>query len=193
MKILNKLVAVIALITVTTACEKNLSSSTYTDSATAGIVLQGKVISARPVTVKSSDQLGKGNEVGMLGGGLAGGIGGSMIGKGKGSALSAVGGALAGGALGALAEDKLNTQQGMEYIVKLDPDSAAQYQSQKSVNVNHTSAGKADVQGKIVGSTQTNFKTDVISVVQGMDNPVQTGQKCYVIYNNDRPRVVAAF
>jgi outer membrane lipoprotein SlyB len=172
------------------SCAKNLESTNYVDSSTVGIVYEGTVVSARVVTIKSSDKLGEKPGIGTLGGGLAGGIGGSQIGKGKGSAAGAVGGALAGAVLGAIIEDQLGKQQGMEYLVKLSDDSLADVEADQNKNYRINSSS---VEDKLRGSTKMGLKSKVISVVQGLENPVQVGQKVYVVYNDDRPRVVPAF
>lgn len=172
------------------SCAKNLQSNNYVDSSTVGIVYEGTVVSARQVTIKSSDKLGEKPGLGTLGGAVAGGIGGSEIGKGKGSAAGAVGGALAGAMLGALLEDQLGQQQGMEYLVRLSDDSLADIDADQNKNYRINSS---DVSSKLRGSTKMGLKSKVISVIQGMENPVQVGQKVFVVYNDDRPRVVQAF
>ena len=172
------------------SCGRNLQSNNYVDSSTVGIAYEGTVVSARPVTIKSNDKLGEKPGLGTLGGGVAGGIAGSEIGKGKGSAAGTVGGALAGAVLGALIEDQLGKQQGMEYLVKLSDDSLAEMEADQNKNYRINSSSVSD---KIRGSTKMGLKSKIISVVQGMENPVQVGQKVFVVYNDDRPRVVPAF
>jgi outer membrane lipoprotein SlyB len=172
------------------SCGRNLQSNNYVDSSTVGIVYEGTVVSARQVTIKSSDKLGEKPGIGTLGGAVAGGLAGSEVGKGKGSSAGAVGGALAGAVLGALIEDQLGQQQGMEYLVRLSDDSLAEIDSDQNKNYRINSS---DVESKLRGSTKMGLKSKVISVVQGMENPVQVGQRVFVVYNDDRPRVVPAF
>lgn len=172
-----------------TSCARQMGNSTYVDSASTGIVYEGVIISARPVTIKSSDKLGEKPGVGMLGGGVLGGIGGSNIGKGKGSSAAAVGGALAGAVVGAMVEDALNTQQGMEYIVKLDDSSL----DDGGDEFTDKSLRNPTVSQQIRGSTKLGMKSRAISVIQGVqDGTFSAGTRVFVIYNDDRPRVVPA-
>jgi outer membrane lipoprotein SlyB len=168
-------------------CARDLDSSTYVDSSTVGLVLEGVVISARPVKVKGADKLGN-NKTGMLAGGAAGAVGGSMVGQGGGQVAAAVGAGLVGAALGALAESELSTSDGIEYIVKVSKENlGANDRSNSSVNF-----GNNSVDNKLKNSVQTSMKTEMISVVQGKDVILPVGQKVYVIYSDDRPRLVAA-
>jgi outer membrane lipoprotein SlyB len=113
----NKILFALVSVSVMAGCTPNISP----DVVQAGnanevtTTVQGKVISMRTVTVKGND-----NTVGMLAGGAAGAVAGSAIGQGRGSLLGAIGGAVLGGTAGSFAQDKLSTQQGIEYIVKLD-------------------------------------------------------------------------
>ncbi len=188
MKTLQKLpILAFTLALVLTSCAKRMGNEVYTDSSTAGIVYEGTIISARPVTIKDTDELGEKPGLGALGGGIAGGIGGSNIGKGKGSAAAAVGGAIAGAVVGAIIEDQLKTQQGMEYIVRLSEDSIGA----DSIESTHTNA--RSVSQQIRGSTKLGLKSRTISVIQGIDGGTfSTGTRVFVIYNDDRPRVVPA-
>ena len=73
------------------------------------------MVSARPIKV--STQNGAGTAIG----GIAGGIAGSQIGGGHTAhQLGAVGGAILGGFAGNAAQEGLTSQQGYEYIVRLD-------------------------------------------------------------------------
>ena len=103
------------------ACSRDMSSSTYVDSAASGVVLEGTVVSARPVKVKSADKL-QNNGLGLLGGGVAGGVAGAQFGQGRGNAAATVGGVLAGAVLGSMLESELGQSDGMEYIVKINND-----------------------------------------------------------------------
>ena len=100
------------------ACAADIGANQY-DSAAVGSVtqaLKGTVISVRTVTVRDSDKA-----TGTAVGALAGGLGGSQIGKGTtATILGATGGALLGGAAGNLAQRGLSSQQGYEYVVQLD-------------------------------------------------------------------------
>lgn len=179
-----------ASMVVVTGCARDMNSNVYSSSAPVGKVLEGTVLSARGVTIKNTDKL-EDNTLGMLGGGLLGGIAGSTIGKGSGQALAVAGVAIAGAAAGALAQDKLGGSNGMEYVVRLDPKyvtQAPQNVSKKNITIGNNSIDD-DVKGSIgVANTQT----DLLSVVQGTDVILQPGQRVLIIYNNDRPRLVAS-
>ncbi len=172
---------------VLSSCARRMDSSSYVSSASTGLVYEGVILSARPVTINDSDTAGGQPGLGTLGGGLAGGIGGSQIGKGKGSAVGAVGGAVAGAVIGSLLEDRLKTQNGFEYIVKLSDGNmgAAPSESSRSYNV-----GGQKVSQKIQNSTSVGLTSRTISVVQGADVQYAVGSPVYVIYNDDRPRIV---
>jgi len=184
-----KILMVIALVPLLASCAKNMGSSTYVSSASDGIVYEGVVLSARVVTIKDNDQAGAQPGLGVLGGGIAGGIGGSNVGKGKGSAAAAVGGAVAGAVIGAMLEDHLKTQQGMEYIVRFDDDSMDTANISQNRNYN---AGTQKVADKIKSSTAMGMKSRTIAVVQGMENQLSVGSRVFIIYNDDRPRVIPA-
>lgn len=100
------------------ACAADIGANQY-DSAAVGSVtqaLKGTIISVRAVTVRDNDR-----STGTAIGALAGGLGGSQIGKGStATILGATGGALLGGAAGNMAQKGLSSQQGYEYVVQLD-------------------------------------------------------------------------
>lgn len=100
-----------------TACTPDISAGSYTYNqiGQAAQTMSGRIISARPIKVSKG-----GPGVGAVAGALAGGIAGSSIGGGgTANALGAVGGAVLGGVVGNYAEDKLTSQTGMQYSVKL--------------------------------------------------------------------------
>ena len=177
----------IAATMILTGCAREMSSNVYSSSATSGKVLEGVVLSVRPVTIKDSDKL-QDNTMGMLGGGLLGGVAGSAAGKGTGKGLAVVGGALLGAAAGALTQDKLGTSQGMEYVVRIDKkyvNSVPVQSTKKNLTFGVNSASQDVNQSIAVEDT----KTDLISVLQSADVPFSVGQHVLIIYNNDRPRL----
>lgn len=190
MKLLCKITAPIILsCLVLTGCARNMESDVYTSNATVGKVLEGKVISARTVTIKESDKLAQ-NQAGALGGGLAGGVAGSAIGAGSGNTAATIGGAIIGAIAGAFIEDTLSTSEGMQYIVRIDPKHVSQVPSKtkhSKVTVNHASVDD-DIKQSI---SVENTRSDLISVVQGKDVIFQAGQRVLIIYNNDRPRITS--
>ena len=98
-------------------CASDLDSNYYS-TGSVGQVSQAQgctVVSVRPIKV--STQNGAGTAIG----GIAGGIAGSQIGGGNTAhLLGAVGGAILGGFAGNAAQEGLTSQQGYEYIVRLD-------------------------------------------------------------------------
>lgn len=98
-------------------CASDIDSNYYS-TGSVGQVSQAQgctVVSVRPIKV--STQNGAGTAIG----GIAGGIAGSQIGGGNTAhLLGAVGGAILGGFAGNAAQKGLTSQQGYEYIVRLD-------------------------------------------------------------------------
>lgn len=173
-----------------TGCNRQMDSSTYTSNSAAGVVLEGTVVSARAITIKDTDKL-QDNALGGLAGGAVGGIAGNNAGKGKGNTAATAGGAIVGAVLGAMIQDQLSTGQGMEYIVKLDKtdesDETPDFSSDISVSRSSSVQNKLKNQIKTKGTASR-----MISVVQGMDTVYTPGQRVYVIYSDDRPRITAA-
>ena len=98
-------------------CASDIDSNYYS-TGSVGQVSQAQgctVVSVRPIKV--STQNGAGTAIG----GIAGGIAGSQIGGGNTAhLLGAGGGAILGGFAGNAAQEGLTSQQGYEYIVRLD-------------------------------------------------------------------------
>lgn len=169
------------------SCAKNMNSDVYTEGSTPGKVLEGTVINARTVTIKAHDKL-QDNTAGGLLGGAGGAAAGSAIGHGNGSLAAAIGGAIVGAVAGAVAEDALSTQQGTEYLVKLDKKYIQQYDlTSRKIQAKAGSPVEQD----IVNSTNVGTKTDIISVVQANDPAIKAGSHVYIIYTDDRPHLVA--
>lgn len=98
-------------------CASDIDSNYYSTGSVGQVSqVQGcTVVSVRPIKV--STQNGAGTAIG----GIAGGIAGSQIGGGNTAhLLGAVGGAILGGFAGNAAQEGLTSQQGYEYIVRLD-------------------------------------------------------------------------
>ncbi len=113
---------VICLTVILTACAANLDTGRYETSAAGKIntVQEGVVINVRPVKIATEN-----GGMGTLAGGVAGGAAGSMIGGNSAvNVIGAVGGAVLGSYLGAKTQEGLSTQNGYEYIVKLDSGKA---------------------------------------------------------------------
>lgn len=107
----------LALPLLLSSCASDIDSNYYS-TGSVGQVSQAQgctVVSVRPIQV--STQNGAGTAIG----GIAGGIAGSQIGGGSTAhLLGAVGGAILGGFAGDAAQKGLSSQQGYEYIVRLD-------------------------------------------------------------------------
>ena len=191
-KIFSTLTITLALAGLTvTGCSRHMGATVYSSGSTVGKVLEGTVVSAQPVVIKDSDDPNK-NSLGALGGGVVGGIAGSTAGKGTGSSLAAAGGAIAGAIAGSLIEDELNTSQGMQYVVRLDPKYVTAGPA-TTVKKKEVALGKDSIDDDIKESIEvTNTKTDLISVIQGADVIFQPGQRVLIVYHNDRPRLAAA-
>lgn len=191
MKGLSKLFSTLAVSAfILTGCARDMSSNVYTSSSTSGKVLEGTVLSARPVTIKDSDKL-QDNTMGMLGGGVLGAVAGSSVGKGTGQGLAAVGAGILGAAVGAYAQDKLSTSQGMEYVVRIDKKYVSSIPRNTSTR-NHTYGVNSASQDVSQSIQVTDTKTDLISVLQGADMVFQSGQRVLIIYSDDRPRLAPA-
>lgn len=172
--IISKIITSIFILSILTSCATNMSGDVYTSSSSLSLTMEGQVISARPVTIKESNKISD-NTGGMVAGGLLGAVGGSQAGKGN--ALATVGGGLAGAALGAVIGDKLGTSKGMEYIVELDMSTFKDGYYEGSTAMKN-----------VLSTAKT---TGMITVVQSAkDNVASEGQKVYVIFSNNRTRVI---
>ena len=97
-------------------CQADINSNQYATSSVgvASAASECSVLSVRPVSIKSDNQLG------TVIGGLAGGVAGYSIGSGSTAHnLGAIGGAVLGGVAGKATQGALSSQSGYEYIVKL--------------------------------------------------------------------------
>jgi outer membrane lipoprotein SlyB len=146
-----------------TGCARDISSNVYKDNATSGIVLEGVVVSMRPVTVQSADKLGDNHNGRFAGGALGAVAAGSSIGNGGGSLVAAVGGAIIGAVIGAAVEGNLSKTEAMEYVVRVK--------------------GKNPMRNPSSDAT-------LVSVVQSKKQLFSVNQHVYVIYNGDRARLV---
>lgn len=158
-------------------CARDLSSSTYTSDSTLSLTLEGKVLSVRQVKIKNTDNPSD-NVGGALAGGALGAVAGSNAGRGNGQAAAVVGGAVIGAVAGALIQDKLGEQEGFEYIVKIDTSKL------KSDYYEGTGAMR-----KAISSATT---SGLATIVQGKDVVFSKGQKVFVIFSDNRTRIIAA-
>ena len=173
-----KIITIFSLVSLLTGCARDLSSSTYSSSSTLSLTLEGKVLSVRQVTIKENDKMGD-NTGGMLAGGVLGGVlGNGLGGSGADRALATVGGALVGGLAGAAVQGQLEKSKGFEYIIKLDTS---------KLKSNYYE-GNAAMRNAISAATTSG----VVTVVQGLENPLSVGQNVYVIFSDNRTRAIAA-
>ena len=184
---MKSLFALIATAVLATACARNIDGSTYTSGNTVGKVTYGTIVSARQVTVKDNDKLEK-NALGGIAGGVAGGVAGSSVGGGTGKGLATIGGAVAGAMLGAYAQDQLTTQTANEYIVQLDSPRYNGSTSKEDVTIRNRNSVSQDIQESMHTSPT---ESDAIAIVQTDEVMLQAGTRVMVVYNDDRPRVVA--
>ena len=168
-----------------TACAPNISPDVVSASNANEVqtAVEGVIVSKRIVTVK-----GDSNLLGTGIGALAGGIAGSTIGAGRGEMLATLGGAVLGGAAGNMAQDKLTTQQGIEYVIKLTQQDGptttiSSNGSNSSTNTNGTTT-TGTTKSKSNGSTTISSKSAAnryVNVIQGQGSQVlQVGQKVLV-------------
>lgn len=175
--LIRSIVIFVATIGFLSACARDLSSNTYTSDATLSLTLEGKVISARPIMIKNSDQLSD-NTGGILTGGVAGATLGSTVGGGNGQAASVVGGAIIGGVTGAVMQGQLGKSEGIEYIVKVD---------------NSKLKGKYyEGSGAMRNAISSATTSGLVTIVQSNDNPLVEGQSVYVIFSDKRTRIIPA-
>lgn len=114
---MNKYAFLLALPLTVASCASDIDSNYYS-TGSVGQLSQAQgctVVSVRPIKVATQ------NGMGTAIGGIAGGVAGSQIGGGNTAhLLGAVGGAILGGMAGDAAQKGLTSQQGYEYIVRLD-------------------------------------------------------------------------
>lgn len=177
MKAIALLLATVTATVTLSGCARDLSSSMYTSSSTLSFTLEGTVVSARPIKLKEHDKL-EDHKTGMAIGALAGGAAGAgAIGGGTGRIGGGIAGALVGGLVGAAVESGLSQAAGMEYIVKVDTSSIKDTYYE----------GNAALRN-VIATARVN---GLVTVVQGADNPLVAGQKAFVIFSDNRTRVVA--
>lgn len=187
MYLIKKVIVLLSLATMLTACGRNMGSQVYTSSSASGKAVEGTVVSARAVKIKESDKLAD-NTTGAVMGGLGGAAIGNQFGSGSGNTAATVGVALAGAVAGAMAEEYLSTSDGFEYVVRLDSKKSAN--QKRKISKRSNASVSEDVQDSInVADTETNL----ITVLQGNDVVFHTGQRVYVIYSDDRPRLAPRY
>ena len=157
-------------------CARDLSASSYTSDSTLNIVLQGRILAKRDVTIKESEKLGDNKAGGMMG--AVGG--GALAASSSNNAAVIVGGAIVGGLTGALMQDVLGTNKGVEYIVQVDRSKLKEdyYEGSRLVR-NALAAVRA---------------TGIITIVQSKEKKdapkISEGQDVLVILSEKRTRLI---
>lgn len=174
MKKLSTLFTIIFAILSLTGCARDLSSSTYTSDSTMNVVLFGKLLTMREITIKENDSLGS-NSTGALVGGISGGVLAS-----KGNRAEMLGAGLAGAAAGAIIQQLAGTTKGMEYIIQVDTSKIRDDYYEGAASIRNALAA-AKVNG-------------IITVIQGKPGPkdekIFEGQDVMVIISDKRTRII---
>lgn len=148
-------------------CTPNISPDVMqsSDANQVQTALEGVIVSKRIVTVKGDNMLGT-----LAGAGL-GAVAGSAVGGGdRMHLLMGMTGALAGGAAGNAIENKMTTQQGIEYVIRL----AKQDSGETTINRQGYRASKTTI------SSQSSANR-YVNVVQGSGAQIlNVGQKVLV-------------
>ncbi len=174
----SKLAAISCVIAMLSGCARDpLSSSVYTPDSTMNLTMEGVIVSTRQVIIKNNEKM-QDNIGGMLAGGAMGAAVGSGIGGGSGNTMAIVGGAIAGGLAGAAIQESLGKGKGYEYIVKVDTS---------KIRDNYFEGNTA--MRNVIATAKVN---GLVTVVQGADTVLQQGQKVFVIYSENRTRVIPA-
>ena len=174
---ISKSIAVLSLFAILSGCARDLSDSMYTSDSTFSLTMEGVIVSTRAVKIKDTDKMGN-NTGGMLAGGAMGAAVGSGIGGGSGNTMAIVGGAIAGGLAGAAIQGKLGESKGFEYIIKVDTSKIKDTYFDGNASMRN-----------VVATAKLN---GLVTVVQGADSVLGVGQKVYIIYSENRTRVIPA-
>ncbi|MBS0635367.1 MAG: hypothetical protein JSR37_07895 [Verrucomicrobia bacterium] len=118
---MKKIALVLLSVSFFASCSRETSPDVYDDQnfGAAETTYLGTILEMHEVHVQNGEGL-QDNTTGMVGGGVAGALLGSTIGKGDGSVVAAVAGGLLGATGGAALEDHLRKSKAMRYIVQLD-------------------------------------------------------------------------
>ncbi len=158
------------------ACARDLSDNMYLSEQTLSFTLEGEIVSTRNVIVKENDKFANnttGAAVGAIGGGALGGSTG-------GGSSAIIGMGLVGGLVGAAVEDSLSKSKGIEYIVKVDISKIKDSYYE----------GNAALRNIIAAARVNN---GLLTIVQGAsETPLHKNQKVYVIFSDNRTRVIPA-
>ncbi|MFQ3307073.1 MAG: outer membrane lipoprotein SlyB [Candidatus Midichloriaceae bacterium] len=177
MKIVLKVLSVCLMFSLI-GCSRDLSDNMYLSDQTLSFTLEGKIVSTRQVVVKENDKFAD-NKTGMAVGALGGAAVGSTMGGGSGKIASIAGMGIVGGLLGTAIEDSLGKSKGIEYIIKVDISKIKDSYYE----------GNAALRNIIAAARVNN---GLITVVQAAQNPIAKGESVYVIFSDNRTRVIPA-
>lgn len=157
-------------------CARDLSNTTYTSDSTLNVVLEGIILSKRNVKIKESERLGD-NTTGAAVGAL--GTGALLAGNSNDLGV-VIGGAVVGGVIGSIAQSALSSNNGVEYIVKVDTSKMdKEYYEGSRLMRNAIAAVRA---------------TGIVTVVQSKQSkkevPMSEGQNVLLIISEKRTRVI---
>jgi outer membrane lipoprotein SlyB len=175
--VFSKIFVVLFVVIFMSGCARDLSNSMYISDSTTNFTLEGQIVTVRPVTIRDSDRL-QGNTTGMATGAVVGGVAGSGIGGDSGRVGGLIGGAVLGGLVGAAMQDSLSTSKGLEYVVKVDIS-----------NIKDTYYEGNMALRNVIATARVN---GMLTVVQSEKDPLQKGQKVYVVFSDNRTRVIPA-
>lgn len=118
---MKKFAFVLLAVSLFSGCARETSPDVYDTQnfGSADTTYSGVILEMQEVRVQNGEGL-QDNTTGMIGGGVAGALLGSTIGRGDGSVVAAVAGGLLGATGGAALEDQLRKGKAMRYIVQLD-------------------------------------------------------------------------
>lgn len=157
----------------------NISPDTVTASNANDVqsAVEGVIVSKRNVTVK-----GDNNAIGTLAGAGIGAVAGSAVGGGNMRYITGIAGAVAGGAAGNAIQDKVTTQQGIEYIVKLTQQESGSTTIKTTGAINNTTT-----------ISSQSAKDRFVTVVQGQgQQALNVGQKVLIAgANSSHARIIS--
>lgn len=170
---LKNIVSCLVISLLLVSCAGDLSSDVYSSSSTMGLTLKGKVIDKSPIKIKETERFSD-NSAGLLLGGAAGGIAASNATNGN--DIAVIGGAIVAGLFTAVAQDKLGTSNGFQYIVEVD---------KSTLGDNYYEGSR--IMRDIVSSART---SGILTIIQNIKNELSLGDNVYVIVTERRARIV---
>jgi outer membrane lipoprotein SlyB len=175
---MKKIICVLAVVAgiELTACTPNISPDVVSASGANQVqnAEEGTVISKRAVTVKPNN-----TAVGTLTGAGLGAIGGSQIGGGDTRYATGLIGAVAGGLAGSMIQDKLTTQKGIEYVVKLDQQESGSTTMTTTGTTTSATSKKQSTSTTVVSGKSAPKRYVTVTQAQG-DQEIKVGQRVLV-------------